>query len=233
MSSVPTLTLWASASVSSACASDDVPGVVELALGHRQRERRPAGDVRRRLAATAASSSSAGTTALTRPSSSASGAAHHPRRERELLGPVHADALAQQPRRAEVEAEPALGEDGREARPVRAPRSGRRRARGRSRHRRTRRRPWRSPAPGIRGPPAPTSPSTRIPSSWLPIGPLERRRRLAPPLPLEVGAGAEVAAGAGEHDDARARVGDARGTSRRWRPTCRRCTRSWCRDGRW
>ena len=44
MSSVPTLTLCASASVSSACASDDVPGVVELALGHRQRERRSAGD---------------------------------------------------------------------------------------------------------------------------------------------------------------------------------------------
>jgi hypothetical protein len=49
------------------------------------------------------------------------GAAERPGGEGQLLGLVGADALAQQPRGPEVEAEPPLGEDGREPGGVRAP----------------------------------------------------------------------------------------------------------------
>ena len=89
-----------------------------------------------------------GTTAFTNPTSSAACAAHHLRRERELLRLVHADALAQQPRRPEVEAQARAWR--RSPRSARDPstRSCRRPARGRGPHRRTRRRPWRSPGTG-------------------------------------------------------------------------------------
>ena len=77
--------------------------------------------------------------------------AHHLRGERELLRLVDADALAQQPRRAEVEAEPALGEDRGEPGPVGAPEKVRGQRQAEPRARRRRRRPSRPRVRDIRG----------------------------------------------------------------------------------
>ena len=159
--------------------------------------------------AVAASSSSAGTTPVHQTEVERLGAVHHPRGEREFLGPVHADALAQQPRRAEVEADAALGEDGREARPVGAHGEVAGERQARSRHPPPRRRPRAMVGTGQPCTATTASPSTRMPASWLPIGPLllPLPPALAPlAAPAQVGTGAEVGAAAGEHDHARARV---------------------------
>ena len=117
---VPRLTFWASASVSSAWTSEHDPALsswrllIDSAIGG------PAAMVAA-TSAVAASSDAAGTTVLTNPNSCARARVDHLGGERELLRPVHADALAQEPRRPEVEAQPALGVDRAEAGSIGAP----------------------------------------------------------------------------------------------------------------
>ena len=193
--------------------------VIDSAIGG------PAGDRLRRARRRRHRARPPATTALTNPSSSARVAAHHLGGEGELLGLVHTDALAEQPRRPEVEAQAPFGEDGGEARPGRSTRSGRRPTRGRS--------------------PAPTAtPSTLAmtgtgQSCTARTDVAEHAHRVevvaagtigaavaSAPAPSEIGAGAEVAPRTGQHHHTRCRSRRSRGTSRRVPPTCRRCTRS-------
>ena len=149
-------------------------------------------------------------------------AAHHLRGECKLLRRVHADALAEEPRRAEVEARPALGEDGREA--------------ARSEHH-VRSAASASPNPAPTHTPSTlaitgigqsctastTSPSTRIASSWLPRAGLPP----VPPLPLPPrSAPAQKSPPAPVNTTAAIPSRRCGGTWLRGRPTCRRCTRS-------
>ena len=88
----------------------------EHALRHLQRERRAGGEPRRPSRATNASSCASGTTRFTMPMRSASLRVEHVAEQRELLRLVEPDEPRQQPRAAEVDREPALHEDLREAR---------------------------------------------------------------------------------------------------------------------
>ena len=217
-------TCCASASTSSACASDDAR-VVELALRHRERDRRTGGDP---VDHGAHGLVEVGDRhhRVDEPELEGLGAAQHLRGEGQLLRPVEADALAQQPRRPEVEAEPALGEDRREPGPVRAPREV-----------------------GGQG-----EPEAGAHTDTVDLGDHRHRARVdgqddlgehtqrvelrrrhgdavtttfrATTTSAEVGAGAELTARAGQQH--RARAGEARppGRWRRARPTCRRCRRS-------
>ncbi len=113
VSAVARFTDWAVASSSSACSSVIPTELLSSRLVWARAIGGPAAS-RRAQSATKSSSSASATTRLTSPSASASLRADDVGEQGELLGPVHADPSGQDPGPAEVDAQPATGEDLRE-----------------------------------------------------------------------------------------------------------------------